>query len=84
MNNEQKAKKKITSLREVLKTLKRTLATSAEKLLKFSAEVGQLLTSSFVARRVADFASAVHLAKWICPLARKDEWGWDFFQVAEK
>ena len=84
VNNEQKAKKKITSLRGDKKTHQRTSATSAEKSGNFSAEVWQLLTSSFVARRVADLCACSHLAKWICPLARKDEWGWDFLQVAEK
>ena len=61
VNNEQNAKKKITSLREVLKTLKRTSPTSAVKSGNFSAEVCQLLTRSFRSRRAADFAPAVHL-----------------------
>ena len=47
--------KKITSLREVKKTLKRTSPTSAVKLPDFSAELWQLLTSNLGARRVANF-----------------------------
>ncbi len=46
MNNEQKARK-ITSLRGIKKPLKRTSSTSAEKSGNFSAEVWQLLWSSF-------------------------------------
>ena len=41
VNNEQKAKKKITSLREVLKTLKRTSPTSLQKFGNYSREVLQ-------------------------------------------
>ncbi len=44
--NIEKKHKKITSLQEVKKTLKRTLKTSAVKLSNFSAEVGQLYTFS--------------------------------------
>ena len=47
--------KKLTSMRGVKKTLKRTSPTSAVKLPDFSAEVCQLLTRSLGARRVADF-----------------------------
>ena len=46
---------KITSLRGIKKTLKRTLPTSAVKSGNFSAEVGQLLWSGLGARRVAGF-----------------------------
>ena len=59
--------KKITSLRGVKKTLKRTSPTSAVKLLNFSAEVGQLLWSSLGARRVADFCAC-------SPLGKMDTW----------
>ena len=46
---------------------KRTSPTSAEKSAKFSADVGQLLTSSFVARRMADFYAC-------SPPGKTDEW----------
>ena len=60
--------KKITSLREVKKTLKRTSPTSAVKSGNFSAEVWQLLTSSLGSRRGADFRAC-------SPLGETDEWG---------
>ena len=53
----------ITSLRGVKKTLKRTSPTSAVKSGNFSAEVCQLLTSSFANRRVADFRACSPLGK---------------------
>ena len=60
--------KKITSLREVKKTLQRTSPTSAVKSGNFSAEVCQLLTRCLGSRRVADFC--------VCsPLGETDEWG---------
>ena len=60
--------KKITSLREVKKTLQRTSPTSAVKSGNFSAEVGQLLTRCLGSRRVADFRAC-------SPLGKTDEWG---------
>ena len=58
---------KITSLRGVKKTLKRTSPTSAVKLPNFSAELWQLLWSSLGARRVAGFYAC-------SPFGKTDAW----------
>lgn len=54
---------KITSLRGIKKRLKRISPTSAVKLPDFSAELWQLLTRSFGARRVEGFHPCSPLAK---------------------
>ena len=63
VGNIEKKHKKITSLREVKKTLKRTSSTSAVKSGNFSAEVCQLLWRSFRSRQGADFCPCSPLGK---------------------
>ena len=62
-------------MRGVKKTHRRTSLTSAVKLPDFSAEVWQLLTSSFVVQRVADFCACSPLGEMVSPFGAKGRVG---------